>query len=570
MSPTETPQYSLSGATQPSIIRSGWKWIVVVTVLLLAVTLYSDKHGAKSYTSTASVKLDSQIFSSGAEPLPPDMGTAKSVATSSVVVDRSAEALGLTPTQVTDDLAVSNPASTVILAFAFKAATPEAAQRGSEAVARAFTNYQNAALPAVEKELSSKGNSFSSANSGSTGSLSVEPASIISPAQLPTKPNGHSLVLDLIVALFAGVCLGLGVALLVDRASDRIRGLADVEHIAEKPVLSIVTEPARREPSRDPVCIIRDDPVLRDAYRALRVRTEIASADVLGVTMLVTRPNEHAAPAIPTALGLAVSLAMSGRQVVLVGADMHARPLNQLFGTGGMAGLAEGLRNRTSWESALLTTALPGLRLLTEGAETEGAEELFSQQQLSRLFTTLRRSFADVIVVDGPPLLDSPESLMFVDAATLVVLDVDGQRTSRTELRETLGRLVEQRDRLVGAVMTNAQRGMRRAHWVVNSSGLARQGVTGRGASGLRGFLGGNTKRVRSSRGTSEDAASRDVVGHWGEVEAEVRRMQSRPDGAVLTQVEDWSREEISPQGREIDSAVSDGLGAVGTRSWIK
>jgi hypothetical protein len=158
---------------------------------------------------------------------------------------------------------------------------------------------------------------------------------------------------------------------------------------------------------------------------------------------------------------------------------------------------------------------------------------------------------------------------MFVDAATLIILDVDGQRTSRTELRETLGRLAEHRDRLVGAVMTNTQRGLRRAHWVVGTSGLGRQGVAGRAVGALKGFLGGNTKRVGSHR-ASEDAASRDVVVHWGEVEAEVRRMQSRPDGVVLTQVEDWSREEISPQGREIDSAVNDGFGAVGSRSWIK
>jgi succinoglycan biosynthesis transport protein ExoP len=565
MSMTETPQqYSLSGATQPSIIRTGWKWIAIVTVLLMAVTVYSDKHGAKTYTSTASVVLSPQIFASGAEPLPPDMGTAKSVATSSVVVNRAAENLGVTPTRLMDDLSVSNPASTVVLDFAFKAATPALAQRGAETVARAFTSYQNAPLAGVQAELNAKGNAKIV-----SGSPSVEPASIISPAQLPIKPNGHSLALDLIVALFAGLCLGLGVALLVDRSSDRIRGLADVEQQSDKPVLALVPEPARRESSRDPVCIIRDDAVLRDAYRALRVRTEIASADVLGVTMLVTRPNEHAAPAVPTALGLAVSLALSGRQVVLVGADMHARPLNQLFGTSGMAGLAEGLRNQTSWESALITTALPGLRLLAEGAETEGAEELFGQQQLSRLFTTLRRSFADVIVVDGPALLDSPESLVFVDAATLVILDIDGQRTSRTELREAMGRLTEHRDRLVGVVMTSAQRGLLRANWVVDSSGLTRRGVVARAVRALQGVLGGSTKKVGSHR-PSEDAASRDVVVHWGEVEAEVRRMQTHRDGAVLTQVEDWSREEISRQGREIDSAVNDGFGAVGSRSWTK
>ena len=424
MSTTETPQYSLSGATQPSIIRTGWKWIAIVTVLLLAVTFYSDKHSHKTYTSSASVVMGSEIFANGAEPLAPDMGTAKTVATSSVVVDRAAGSLGLTTTQLKNDVSVTNPADTVVLVFSFKAATPLLSQHGAEAVANAFVHYQDSALAAVQQQISAK-----ALTGHSTSILSVETATLISPAQLPTKPNGHSLVLDLIVALFAGVCLGLGVALLVDRASDRIRGLADIETLMDKPVLSIIPEPARRESSRDPVCIIRDDPLLRDTYRALRVRTEIASSDVLGVTMLVTRPNEQVGPAVPTALGLAVSLALSGRQVVLVGADLHTCPLNQLFGTTGMAGLAEGLRNQTNWESALITTALPGLRLLTEGTETYGAEDLFGQQQLSRLFTTLRRSFADVIVIDGPALAESPESLMFVDAATVVVLDVDARRT---------------------------------------------------------------------------------------------------------------------------------------------
>jgi polysaccharide biosynthesis transport protein len=564
MSMTETPQYSLSGASQPSIIRTGWKWIAVVTVLLMAVTVYSDKHSHKSYTSTASVVLGSQVFANGAEPLAPDMGTAKTVATSSVVVDRAAAALGITTKRLKDDLSVANPADTVVLNFGFKAATPVLALKGADAVAQAFVSYQNAGLAAVKQQLAAK-----AASGHSNSILSAETANIISPAQLPKTPNGHSLLLDLIVALIAGLCLGLGVALLVDRSSDRLRGMADVEMLAEKPVLSLVPEPARRESSRDPVCIIRDDPVLRDAYRSLRVRTEISSADVLGVTMLVTRPNRNVGPALPTALGLAVSLALSGRQVVLVGADMRTCPLNKLFGTSGMAGLAEGLRNRTSWESALISTALPGLRLLTEGTETAGAEELFGQQQLTRLVTTLRRSFADVIIIDGPPLLDSPESLMFVDAATVVVLDVDGRGTSRTELRGALGRLTGHRERLVGAVMTSETRGMRRANWVVGSGGLKRLGPVGRAVKAIKGVLGGTPKRI-GSYGASENAGSRDVVVQWGEVEAEVRRMQSRREGVVLTQVEDWSRGEISRRGREIDSAVSDGLGAVGSRSWIK
>jgi len=47
---------------------------------------------------------------------------------------------------VRNDLSVTNPADTVVLTFAFKAAKPGAAQRGAEAIAQGFVDYQNSAL----------------------------------------------------------------------------------------------------------------------------------------------------------------------------------------------------------------------------------------------------------------------------------------------------------------------------------------------------------------------------------------------------------------------------------------
>ena len=558
MSMTDTSPYSLSGATQPSILRTGWKWIVLITVLLMAVTFYSDKHSHKSYTSTASVVLGSQIFASGAEPLPPDMGTAKTVATSSAKAVQS-------------DVSITNPADTVVLDFAFKATTPALAQRGAEAVAQSFVTYQNSALVAVQKELAAK-----AVTGRSASTLSVEEASIITNAQLPTKPNGHSLILDLIVALFAGACLGVGVALLVDRASDRLRGVADAEILMERPVLAVVPEPMRHGASRDPVCIIRDDAELRSAYRSLRIRTEIASAEDLGVTVLVTRPHAHGGPAIPTALGLATSLAMSGRQVVLVGSDLTSAPLNKLFGTSGMAGLAEGLRNQENWESALITTSLPGLRLLTEGAETSGAEELFGQKQLSRLFTTLRRSFADVIVIDGPPLLESPESLVFVDVATVVVLDIDGRRTSRSEVRTAMGLLSEHSAAFIGAVMSASPRGMRGARWVLEDGGLTRRSGVGRSKHAVMdvfgpdrpGSKGGATVPLRGKL-VAVRPTNQELPISWSDVGSEESAARQRPQDAVLTKEEGWPGAGQPTMGNAV-SSISDGPGAVVSRSWIK
>jgi hypothetical protein len=241
-----------------------------------------------------------------------------------------------------------------------------------------------------------------------------------------------------------------------------------------------------------------------------------------------------------------------------------------------MAGLAEGLRNQENWESALITTALPGLRLLTEGAETSGAEELFGQKQLSRLFTTLRRSFADIIVIDGPPLLESPESLVFVDVATVVVLDIDDRRTSRSEVRNAMGLLSEHPAAFIGAVMSASPRGLRGARWVLEDGGLTRRSGVGRATRAVMdafgpekpGFRGGATVPLKGKL-VAVRPAIQELPISWGDVGSEESATRQRPQEAVLTREEGWPGAEQPTMGSAV-SSISDGQGAVGSRSWTK
>ncbi|HXY46240.1 MAG TPA: hypothetical protein VEH29_18790, partial [Acidimicrobiales bacterium] len=421
---------SFSVAKQPSLIRVRWKLITGVTILVMAGAFMADHFQHRSYTSSASVELGYQIFASGAEPLPPDLGTAKAVATSTLVLASAAGPAGLTATQIQSGLSVSNPANTSVLVFTFNSASPQQAQRVAQAVAVAFSDYQNVNLAAV-----SRAQAIIAKGGHSDSTLSVEQATIIDAAPLPAAPAGHSLTLDLLVALIAGLGLGLGAAVLVDRASDRLRGPADLQSQVGRPLLAEIPAPSWRRPQPwrrqlppDLVSAISQDPRLLAAFRALRVRVQDEAGSPPNLTVLVTRPCEDVRPALPTALGLAVSFALSGRRVVLVGADLHANTLGRLFGARDARGLAELLREKT-WELPLLNTSLPGLRLLVEGADTQGAEELVDQPRLSWLLTALS-SGADVVLIDGSPL-EAPESLAIVASASLVLLEVDGRRIDR-------------------------------------------------------------------------------------------------------------------------------------------
>jgi capsular polysaccharide biosynthesis protein len=459
MSTKEAGELALSPTPRRSLIRYRWKWIAFVTLVVLAGAVSSDKLQHRTYVSSSSVVLGPQIFGDGAEPLSPDMGTAKAVASTTVVLAPAAQTLGMTVADLRKALTVTVPADTNLLTFTAKGTTPLEAQQRAAVITKDFVAYQNAPLATVRKQVAA-----ATSGGARTSTLIVEPATLVTPADLPKIPSGHSLKLDLIVALIAGMGLGVGVALLVDRSSNSIAGQGDLEDQLGRPVLSVVPKTRRSRRPFDPVRAILDSPELLSSYRALRVRLQDLSPKGQPFVVSVTRPHQGVEPQLPTAIGLAVSFALSGRRTLLMGADIGAGTMGRLFGLQQSPGVAELLAKGSTWQAPLESTAIPDLMLIPEGCARVGAEDLFDQSRLSRLFSTLGRSCAEVIVVDSPALLDAPESLVVVGAANRVVVDVDRRRTERSDLRAMLPAMAGHQDDLVGAVATQgASRRRRRA-----------------------------------------------------------------------------------------------------------
>ena len=62
--------------------------------------------------------------------------------------------------------------------------------------------------------------------------------SILKAAPEPTSPSKPKLLVNLILALFLGVLLGTGFALLLEQQDRRIRSAADLEQLLKLPVLA--------------------------------------------------------------------------------------------------------------------------------------------------------------------------------------------------------------------------------------------------------------------------------------------------------------------------------------------
>jgi capsular exopolysaccharide synthesis family protein len=137
---------------------------------------------------------------------------------------------------------------------------------------------------------------------------------------------------------------------------------------------------------------------------------------------------------------LAVSLAKSGLDVLLIDADLRKRDLSTMYDVGFRPGLAELLQGRPP-ELIRPIELLPNLRLMGAGARLDrNPVELFQRREFQESLGLLQEKF-DVIIVDTPPALVVADARLIARSCDEVLCVVRMQVSSPKEVNQTLDAL---------------------------------------------------------------------------------------------------------------------------------
>ena len=101
---------------------------------------------------------------------------------------------------------------------------------------------------------------------------------------------------------------------------------------------------------------------------------------------------------------LAVSIAQSGRKVLLIDADLRRPRIHRVFGMTAKIGLAEVIAGSAELDEAIQVTVVPNLTVLPCGRRPQNPAELLSSPRFEDLIDDIRGAF-DYILIDSPPLL---------------------------------------------------------------------------------------------------------------------------------------------------------------------
>ena len=281
---------------------------------------------------------------------------------------------------------------------------------------------------------------------------------IIEHVGLTNPPMNMSAGRSKKLVMLAALCALLGACALaigLDSADRRVRTVEQVERRLPVRVLAAIPRPSGDVP---PSALARATETLplsphAEAYRFLGQSTLRAGADMRSVMVIAAKSGQGSTNTI---VNLGITLAQSGKRVILVDANVRNPRLHAVFGLSNDVGLTNILQayDLRAMQDAIQRTPVPNLRVLPSGPFSRNPWKLFSGPRLRDL-TEFLQTQADEV------LYDTPSAIAFTDAMNLASV-VDGALLCVRALETLSGeeaRLLEQIEQagvsILGCVMTD-------------------------------------------------------------------------------------------------------------------
>jgi capsular exopolysaccharide synthesis family protein len=273
--------------------------------------------------------------------------------------------------------------------------------------------------------------------------------SVVDHAHVPIEPSSPRLLLNLALALLAGIAIAGGVVFVREQLDDAIRAPEDVERKLGLPTLGIIpateTDDLRTE-------LFAPRSPLAEAYNSLRTALLYSTPQGLPPVLFVTSSQASEGKST-TSYALATGLAKLGQRVVLVDIDLRRPAQHRAFDTSNDSGMSDLLTGHGDIAAVLQETSIPNLSFIAAGPIPPSPTELLGSQHMADVLNALKRDF-DVVILDGPPVLGLADAPLVASIVGTAMFVVEASRGHRGATKAALRRLRTGHTHVLGAVLT--------------------------------------------------------------------------------------------------------------------
>lgn len=274
---------------------------------------------------------------------------------------------------------------------------------------------------------------------------------IVQQAPPPRLVTQAASKIILVAGVFAGGVLGVVAAVMAARLSATLLDHVHAEEILGMPVphsLEYVGS-LHREP-RSAVTSLPAKWIAPTDHICVRAESVAAVGETLTIVVCGT---ERGAGATTLALALAGRFAVQGANVILIDADVRDADVSHIFETPVRGGVDELLANRAlGIKSLLVPSPVEGLTILGLGGRTRQLR----RDEVPVLVSSAQHE-ADVVIIDGGPVLESASTLQLTQLVDAVVLAVPG-RYQRIDSLEVVARQLKSPRVMLLPVLTEPKR----------------------------------------------------------------------------------------------------------------
>jgi len=274
---------------------------------------------------------------------------------------------------------------------------------------------------------------------------------VLDPALVPRVPILPRTRLNMSVALALGFVLAIGLAFTLEYLNPRISNANGVSEALGAPLLGITPKVAALKKGRARYETL--PAAFQEAIRGIRTRIILSAehGDVRTLAVTSTMPKEGKTI---VAASFAASMAMAGRRVLLIDADLRRPQVHKIFGTRVSPGMSDVLAGESKPSETLIESSVPGLFLMPAGAHA-GGSNLLATEAVGQLVDGLHQIF-DLIVLDCPPVMAVADASIVANVATSVLFVVGAGSTNTEAARAAIDRLASVQAQVVGVVLNKA------------------------------------------------------------------------------------------------------------------
>jgi polysaccharide biosynthesis transport protein len=261
--------------------------------------------------------------------------------------------------------------------------------------------------------------------------------------------------------LFGGFAVGFlsvaGLALTLDffdrgfRSPDDIRSALGMQILGHIPQMKLNGKQNAELPDASLCTVVGSSAPGSEAFRSIRTSLYFSEATGENRVIQVTSPTPGDGKST-IAANLAVSIAQSGKSVLLIDADMRRPRIAKLLGTNESVGLGDVLCGRVAIGTAIRNTVVPKLSILASRHSFENPAELLSHERFAHLLNQVREEF-DYVIVDTPPILAVADACAVASRVDSVLLTIRLRRDTRSNALQASRMLESVGPRIVGVVV---------------------------------------------------------------------------------------------------------------------